>query len=114
FRVDVQAAKFWLSLNWKSPGLDKGAKKGNLSNIAEYAKQFFHMGIFAKTATRLMRQRWPDDEFAEPILSQVHQVYTLGLALRPQTFGKDSVVDANTIEQALLEEPSDFDGSRLE
>jgi RecA-family ATPase len=113
FTVDLRAAQLYLSTEAHKTPLDPDVKS-NLEAITIHAKKFFKIGIFEKTAIRLMRKRWPNEKLAQQIIVGVHQVYTLALVRKPDLFGSESVVDSSDVESALQEEPSDFDGSRLE
>ena len=110
FRADV--TQFGLYLRRKDTRPIRGLS--TFDAIKEHVSKAFHMGIWCKTALRLMCKQWPEKDIQQFILKD-GQVWYQNLLLRtPDKYGCESIVTEELREQVLLEEPSDFDGSRLE
>ena len=105
--VDVKQAYSYLRTRDLKP--IRGKRQNQLDAIHVHAKKILCMGVFEKTAARLLRQRWPEAD-AELILTGVHTVYETMF----DKFGSDSLLDKMDRELLEAEEPSEFLASEFE
>jgi len=107
-KVDVGQAQAYLRTKDIKP--IRGERKQQIAAILIHAKKLFLIGVFEKTAARLMRQRWPE---ADPnlILTGTHSSYQ---NRNQERFGSESLLDKLDRESLMAEEPSEFLASELE
>lgn len=106
FRVDVKQGESYL----RTKGILPIRPPGERAAIKKHATKLYRMGLFEQTVARLLRQRWPE---ADPELVILH-VHMAVVDAGERSFGIESLIGADERQQTMEEEPSDFDGSRLE